>query len=294
LNIDELTYNLVRELDFNFIDKNNQIIKVKQPKIKDIDELGLLTYLSYTYIFRIKKEHLQLYEEIKDELNDKSLFESILIHEKYARTKNDFSEMNSDVIRLICSIAFFVGIEDWAKIGMSDDEKLIEIYDFKEVNNQIHKTPIFTFNNDNFDEFSELIRTITCNDIIEQKKDKELYSIYDDPELQQAYDELMKNNKEIEEKSENNNIIGFSDIIHDICNNKYSKETRDSIGNRTIWSIFDIYSSSISQESVDFNKQQFCSYKFEFKEQPILDWRSINKIKINKENSKLINDQSLN
>lgn len=293
MNIDELSYNLVGELDINFIDrKNNQYIKVKQPKIKDIDEIGLLVYLTYTYIFRIKKEHLQLYDEIKDELNNKSLFESIFIHEKYARTKNDFNEINSDLIRLICSIAFFVGIKQFDKIGISDDEKSIEIYGFKEVNSETYKIPIFKFTSDNFDEFCELVRIITCNDIIESSQDKqeEYYAIYDDPELQQEYDELMQNNKEKEDKSKNSNTIGFADILHDICNSKYSKETRDTIKNRTIWSIFDIYNSSISQESIDFNKQQFCSYKFEFKEQPILDWRNINKIKINKENSKLIND----
>lgn len=292
MNIDDLTYNLVRELDIPFIDKNYQSIKIKQPKIKDIDEIGLLAYLSYTYIFRIQKEHLQLYDEIKDELNDKSLFESIFIHENYARKKSDFNEMNSDLIRLICSIAFFIGIKNYNKIGISDDEKSIEIYEFKEVNNEIYKIPIFKINCDNFDEFCELIRIVTCNDILEssQNKQEEYYAIYDDPELQQAYDELMQDNKEKEDKSKNSNAIGFADIIHDICNSKYSKETRYTIANRTIWSIFDIYNSSISQESIDFNKQQFCSYKFEFKEQPILDWRNINKIKIKKDNSKLIND----
>jgi len=283
MNSDDLGYILIRGLDVPYMG-----IKVKQPTIGDVDRIGLLNYFGMSYIFRIQKEHLQLYDEIKDKLNGKSLFESLVIQEKVLMSKQDFNYMNSEIMRLVCSLAFFLGIEDFNKIKITDDYKIV-VYDFNEVGGQVINKPVFELSEKNFDEFSELIRIITCNDIIELDKDKpkELYAIYDDPELQREYDEMMGDYKEKKNKEEDKNKISFNDIIHDICSSKYSKETIDTISKRTIWHIFDIYKSMNAQESVDFNKQQYCSYKFEFKENPIIDWKSINKIKV-ETNGKLL------
>lgn len=277
MNKDDLEYRLIRGLDVPYMQ-----VLIKQPTIDDIDKYGYVEYSLFTYPFKMQKEHLQLYDEIKNELIDKSLFESIIINDKCLMRKNDFNINNSMLLLLKHSLAFFLNIQNFDMIQFDEDNEKMVIYNSKEFNGKVYTFPVFSLDKDNFDEFSELIRIINCAEIIESEnnKEKQYYAIYDDPELQQAYDELMQDSKKKEEESKSENSISFNDMIHDICNSKYSKETIDTISKRTIWQIFDIYKSMNIQESVNFNKQQYCSYKFEFKEAPIIDWKKINKIHI--------------
>lgn len=276
INEETLKYNLIRGLDIQYIDKDNQIINIKQPKIADIDE-SLLSYLTYTYIFRLQKEHLEFYDEISEKLNGKSLFESILIHEEYCKQKNDFNPMNSYIIKLICSISFFLGIKDFKKIGFSKDRQSIEVYDFKENNGELYKVIIFKLDNNNFDEFAELIRTITCSDILEvEKKMKKV--LYSDPSVQKMYEDLLEQYKNNEEKTKEENNITISDVIGAICINENSKYKYSDIKDLTIWQVFYQFNSMFTKENIEIIKSQFTSGNFSFDKTPDLNW--LNKIKI--------------
>jgi hypothetical protein len=288
MNSDSLKYQLIRGLSIIFQDNNNQRIKVKQPKIEDIDDIGLLPYLSMTYIFRIQKEHLQIYDEIKDKINNKSLFESMIIQEEILNSKSDFNISESIIMLLIQSLAFFLDIKDFNRIGVSDNIDAIIVYDFKDVNGEICKIPIFQLDNNNFGEFSELIRIITCNSIIEIDKDnnvKKLY--YADPEVQRMYEEQIKLYLEEEKKEEKENQLTISDVIGSICINENTKYNYKNIQDLTIWQLFYQFNSMFAKENIEIVKSQYTSGNYNFEKVPDLDW--LRKVKV-----KLPNDMENN
>jgi hypothetical protein len=277
INEDTLKYQLIRGLDIQFIDSSNQVINIKQPKIKNIDEIGLLSYLTYTYIFRITKEHLNYYDEIKDKLDGKSLFESIFIHDEYHRQKTDFNMLDSYIIKLICSLAFFLGINDFNKIGFSEDENSIEVNDFKEKDGQIIKVPMFRLNSNNFDEFCELIRIITYTDLLE-KENKIKKVLYSDKNVQKMYEDLLKQYEQEEDKKQEENKLTISDVIGAICINDKTKYNYSNIDSLTIWQMFYQFNSMFEKENIEITKSQFTSGNFSFDKTPDLNW--LNKIKV--------------
>jgi len=290
MNSDYLKFQLNRGLDIIFKDKNHQQIKVKQSRISDIDEIGLLTYLTLTYIFRIQKEQLKLYEDIQDQLKSKSLFESIVIHENILNSKKDFNISESMVMLLIQSLAFFLDIKDFNRIGVSNNVDAIIVYDFKELEGQVYKVPIFELNNDNFEEFSELIRTITCTDVIqEEKEEMDMLEHYDDEELQRLLEEQYRIYKEDKKKEENENKITIDEVIASVCMSENSKYNFTNISDLTIWQLNFYFNFLLEKENIEIVKSQFTSGNYNFEKAPDLNWIKKTKIKLTK-CKKLLNE----
>lgn len=286
MNSDSLKYSLIRGLNIVFQDKNNQQIKVKQPTIANIDKIGILAYLSLSYIFRIQKEHLQLYDEIKDKLNGKSLFESIIIQEEILNSKSDFKMTDSMIMLLIQSLAFFLDIQDFNRIGVSDTVDAIIVYDFKEIDKQIYKVPIFQLDNSNFDEFSELIRIVTHSEIIEIEKENEIKTVqYADASVQKIYEDLLKQHLKDEEEKKKENSITISDVIGAICINENTKYNYKNIKELTIWQLFYQFNSMFTKENIEIVKSQFTSGNYTFEKVPDLDWLKKVKVKLPKNNT---------
>jgi hypothetical protein len=279
INEDTLKYNLIRGLDIQYIDKNNQIINIKQPKIFDIDKIGLIQYLSLSYIFRIQKEHLKLYDEIKDEIQNKTIFESIIIQEKVFKEKKENNNMNNSLILLLLqSLIFFLDIDNYKKIKVKENYDIV-INDFIEKDGNASEVPIFTLNNDNFDEFAELIRIITCTDILEIEKNTQIKKVhYDDPIMQKMYEEQIKLYLNDEEKKKKENSLTISDIIGSICVNENTKYNFNNIKDLTIWLLFYQFDSMFKKENIEITKSQFTSGNFSFDMIPDLNW--LKKVKV--------------
>jgi hypothetical protein len=271
----DLEYILIRGLPIYY-----QNIEVKQPKIEDIDKIGLLTYLSMTYVFRLQKEHLQLYEEIKDKLNGKSIFESLIIQEEILTKKEDFKIIDSIIMLLIQSLSFFLDIKDFNRFEVGDD--CIIIHAFKEIDGQVQKVPIFKLDNNNFDEFSELIRTITCSNILEIDKEEvnEELEHYDDEDLQRLIEEQYKIYKDDKKKEEKENEITISEIIGSICMYENSKYDFTTIINITMWQIHYYFNFLLEKENIEITKSQFTSGNFKFEKVPNLNWIKKTKVKL--------------
>ena len=274
MNRADLEYRLIRGLPIYY-----QNIEIKQPKIEDIDKIGLLLYISMTYIFRIQKEHMQLYDEIKDLLKDKSMFESLIIQEEILTKKKDFKIIDSMIMLLLQSLSFFLDIKDFNRFEVGDD--CIIIHDFKSIDNQIDNTSIFKLDNSNFEEFSELIRIITCSDILEIEKEEvnEQLEHYEDEELQRLIEEQYRIYKDDKKKEEKENEITMSEIISSVCMHENSKYDFTTIINITIWQLHYYFKFLIEKENIEIVKSQFTSGNYTFEKAPDLNWIKKTKIK---------------
>lgn len=281
MNKTDLEFRLIRGLPIYY-----QNIEVKQPKIEDIDKIGLLLYLSMTYIFRIQKEHLQLYDEIKDELSGKSIFESLIIQEEILVKKEDFNIQSSMFMLLMQSLMFFLNIKDINRIKVKNNYKIV-IYDFNSINGEINNIPVFTLENSNFDEFSELIRIICNTDILEIENNKSKLEIvqYADPNVQKIYEDLIKQHLKDEDKKKEDNNISISDIIGAICVNENTKYNFENISKLTIWQLFYQFSSMFEKENIETVKSQYTSGNFQFDKAPNLNWLNKIKVKLPKDNN---------
>lgn len=275
ISTDDLKYRLIRGVPIHY-----NGINIKQPTIADIDRIGILTYLSLSYIFRIQKKHLELYDDIKDKLIGKSLFESIIIQEEIINSKENFAIEKSLIMLLIQSVAFFLDIQDFKRIGVSDKIDAIIVYDFKEINGEIYKIPIFQLDNNNFEEFSEIIRLITYSDIIqEEKEEDDELEHYKDENLQRIIEEQYKKYKEDKRKEEEENKISINEIIGTICVHENSRYDFSTISNVTIWQLHYYFNFLLEKENIEITKSQFTSGNYTFEKVPDMNW--IKKTKIN-------------
>ena len=276
ISTDDLKYRLVRGLEIPY----NDLI-IKQPKISDIDKWGINYYSSMTYVFCMQKEHLQLWDTLQDAFSNKSLFQSLFIQEKYYLRQDGVIKPENSIIALLAtSLCFFLGI-DIRDIEVLDDEKIIINYK-KEALDKVFNIP-FELNNTNFEEFSELIRIITWNEKYKIKKEENKRVMYDDPNVQKIYEDLLKaHDKEKEEEEQKNNIT-ISDIIGAVSINENTKYKFNDIDDLTVWQLFYLSKSSFDRENTDITKRQYTSGNFTFDKPPDLNWLEKVRIKLPKE-----------
>lgn len=280
MNKTDLEYRLIRGLPISY-----QNIEVRQPTIEYIDKIGLLPYLSMTYIFRMQKEHLELYDEIKDRLNGRTIFESLIIQEEILTQKEDFNIQSSMFMLLMQSLIFFFRLEDINRIQVKNDYRIV-IYEFKNINGEIDNIPIFTLDDSNFDEFSELIRIICNTDVLEIESNKSKLEIvqYADPNVQKIYEDLIKQHLKDEDKKKEENNISVSDVIGAVCVNENTKYNFENISKLTIWQLFYQFTSMFEKENIETVKSQYTSGNFQFEKAPNLNWLNKVKVKLPKDN----------
>lgn len=283
ISVDDLKYRLVRGLDIPY---NN--IKIRQPKIEDIDTLGINYYSSMSYVFCIQKEHLPLWDTLQNEFNSKTLFQSLFIQEKFYETNNKLDSSTSILILLRESLKFFLGIEDVKKIIIDIENERFIVVETQIRGEESFLEPIFVLDNNNFEEFSELIRLITWNEVYKIKKDEIKRVLYADESIQKIYDNLIKQHLKEEEKKKQENNISISDIIGAICINENTKYNYKNINELTIWQLFYQSKSMFDKEHTEIIKMQYTSGNFTFEKPPDLDWLKKVKISLPKD-SKLIN-----
>jgi len=277
--INDLEYRLARALKIPYMN-----IKVKQPRLRDIDDdnVGLLRYSSYQSLFTLKKEHLNMNEELIEITKNDSFFVTLFIIDDYYKKQGrkdyiPFSDM------LIMSLIFFLDIKETDEINKNINEKYISISNEQE---QL----IFILSNENFEEFSELIRTICCCGMAKLETDEPKFKMkhHSDPNIRKMLEEQVKRYAEEERKKEKENEMTITDVIGIISigtNYKLNKDMDDL----TIWQLNYIYNGMCIKEGNEFTKMQFCSYKFTFENVPNFNWLKDTKIKLPKNNKLIIN-----
>lgn len=283
ISTDDLKYRLVRGLPIEY----NGLI-INQPKISDIDKMGISYYSSMVFPFCIQKEHLQLWDTLQDVFSGKSLFQSIFIQEKYYIAQDGDIKLENSIIRLLAdSLCFFLNVE-LNDIEPLKDDRIIINYK-REFMGKIFNIP-FELNDDNFEEFSELIRTITWNEKYKIKKEENKRVMYDDPNIQKIYEDLLKaHDKEKEEEEQKNNIT-ISDVIGAVSINENTKYKFNDIGELTVWQLFYLSKSSFDREYIDITKRQYTSGNFTFDKPPDLNWLEKVRIKLPKEIKTKLNE----
>ena len=271
----DLEWRLVRGLPIFF---NN--IMIKQPRIEDIDKLGINYYSTMSYIFCIQKEHLPLWDTLQNEFNSKTLFQSLFVQERFYEANNKLDASTSILILLRESLKFFLDIEDIRKIIIDVDNERFIVIETQIVGDKSFEEPIFVLDNNNFEEFSELIRHITWNNIIKIEKEEVKRVRYDDPNIQKIYEDLLKAHDKDKQEEESKNNITISDIIGAVCINENTKYKFNDIGELTVWQLFYLSKSSFDREYIDITKRQYTSGNFTFDKPPDLNWLEKVKIKL--------------
>lgn len=274
ISIEDLKYRLIRGLDIPY---NN--LNIRQPKIEDIDVLGINYYSSMSYVFCVQKEHLPLWDTLQNEFNSKTLFQSLFIQERFYEINNKLDASTSILMLLRESLKFFLGIEDIKKIIIDTKNEQFVVIETQTIGDKSFDQPIFVLGNNNFEEFSELIRLITCNEVYKIKKEEIKRVLYADESIQKIYDDLIKQHLKEEEKKKQENDISISDIIGAICINENTKYNYKNINELTIWQIFYQSKSMFDKEHTEIIKMQYTSGNFTFEKPPDLDW--LKKVKIN-------------
>jgi hypothetical protein len=211
------------------------------------------------------------------------LFQSFFIQERYYEKNNSLNIDTSILLLLKQSMGFFLNIDIKNIIVDVDNERFIVIEE-RMIDNKSMGIPAFELNNDNFEEFSQLIRIITWNDIYKIEKNEIKKVIYADPNVQKMYEDLIKQHLKEEEKKNTENNITLSDIIGAICINENTKYNYKNIGELTIWQLLYQSKSMFDKEYIDITKVQYRSGNFTFDKPPDLNW--LNKIKIKLPNIK--------
>jgi len=270
MQIDDLEYRLIRSLNIPYMR-----VKIRQPRLSDIDDesVGLLRYSSYKSLFTLRKEHLNMNEELIDITKDNSFFETLFIIDDYYM-KQGLIDRVPFIDMLIMSLIFFLDVNvDTDKISKNVREKYIGIFNEQE-------QPIFILSNDNFEEFSELIRIICCCNMIEVESDKPK-NPYKNESLRRKFEKIQRQNAEVEAKKRKENEITIADMIGLIGINEITKyKLNQDMDNLTIWQLNYIYNGMFVRESNEFTKMQFCSYKFSFEKTPSFNWIKETKVKL--------------
>lgn len=256
-------------------------LNIRQPKIEDIDKIGINYYSYMNYIYCIQKEHLPLWSTLCNEFNSKTLFQSLFIQEKYYEANNEL-DMNTSILMLLRqSLGYFLGIEDIKKVIIDTNNERLVVLDIQTIGDESFEEPIFVLDDNNFEEFSELIRLITCSDIfsIEDEKLDELEH-YDDENLQRLIEEQYKIYKEDKKKEEEENKITISEVMGAICMNEKSKYDFATIVNLTIWQLHYYFNFLLEKENVEIVKSQFTSGNYNFEKVPDLNWIKKTKVKL--------------
>lgn len=276
--IDDLKYRLVRGLPILYDGVN-----IRQPKIQDLDILGITYYSNITYIFCIQKEHLKLWDTLQNEFSGKTLFQSLFIQERFYEANNKLDTNTSILMLLRESLKFFLDIEDIRKIVIDVENERLVVLGNREFEDKIFEVPIFELNNDNFEEFSELIRTITCNDVIKiEKEEIDNLEHYDDENLQRLIEEQYKIYKETEKKEEEENKVTINEVIGAVCMSENSKYDFTTITNITMWQLQYFFNFLLEKENVEIVKSQFTSGNYNFEKVPDLNWIKKTKVKLQK------------
>ena len=271
----DLEWRLVRGLPIFF---NN--IMIKQPRIEDIDKLGINYYSTMSYIFCIQKEHLPLWDTLQNEFNSKTLFQSLFVQERFYEANNKLDASTSILILLRESLKFFLDIEDIRKIIIDVDNERFIVIETQIKGDKSFEEPIFVLDNNNFEEFGKLIRHITWNNIIKIEKEEVKRVRYDDPNIQKIYEDLLKAHDKDKQEEESKNNITISDIIGAVCINENTKYKFNDIGELTVWQLFYLSKSSFDREYIDITKRQYTSGNFTFDKPPDLNWLEKVKIKL--------------
>ena len=271
----DLEWRLVRGLPIFF---NN--IMIKQPRIEDIDKLGINYYSTMSYIFCIQKEHLPLWDTLQNEFNSKTLFQSLFVQERFYEANNKLDASTSILILLRESLKFFLDIEDIRKIIIDVDNERFIVIETQVKGDKSFEEPIFVLDNNNFEEFGKLIRHITWNNIIKIEKEEVKRVRYDDPNIQKIYEDLLKAHDKDKKDEESKNNITISDIIGAVCINENTKYKFNDIGELTVWQLFYLSKSSFDREYIDITKRQYTSGNFTFDKPPDLNWLEKVKIKL--------------
>jgi hypothetical protein len=250
---------LIRGLDIPYMG-----VKVKQPTVKDLDEI-FLDYDSYKFIYSASKDFIQFEEgESIDDYKDYTYFQTLF------KLKNKIYFQT-----LILSIEFFLKVKIANdNIRVSNDMKIIIVDDEG-------KNILFTLDNNNFEEFSELIRLVCCCEKMKvEDKNKQKIRKYKDTAMQQKYETLMIQLKKNEEKKNRENGLTISDVIGAICINENTKYNFKNIEELTIWQLFYQFNSMFTKENIEIVKSQFTSGNYNFEKVPDMDWLKKVKVKL--------------
>lgn len=253
-------------------------INIYQPTIKDYCDLPIRTngYYIYKYLYCIQPEHLDLDEKLIELLkkDNKSLFEILFIHDEMLKIKNELNGQNSLILNLSLSLSFFLKIDvNQIKLDVKNQQLIIE--------NKDNNDTLFILNNDNFEEFSALIRLICSSDMMEVKKKDENIKYPKDPSLRKKMEKILRQNAENEERKRKENMTTIVDVMSRVIAHENTKYDYFSILNLTIWQLFQEYATMYVREDFDFEKRKITSGQFDYSKQKVdLNWGNKLKIKL--------------
>jgi len=261
INFDTLKYQLVRGVLIPYMN-----VRIYQPTIHEIDEI-LPSYDSYKYIYCASKDFLQFEEgESLDAFKDNTYFQTL------------FKMKNKLYFRiLLSSLEFFLNIKIANdNIRISNDMKIAIVDDEG-------KNILFTLDDSNFEEFSELIRLICCCEKMTNEEDKDHLkptTVYKSEALRKMYEDSIKQYNDYQDKKKRENAFTLADIIGSISINEKTKYKFEDIDKLTMWQLYYIYNGMFVREGNEFTKMQFCSYKFSFENPPDFNWVKEAKVKL--------------
>lgn len=253
-------------------------IKIYQPTIKDYCDLpiGINAYYMYKYLYCIQPEHLNLNKTLLEVLKkeNRSLFQILFIHDEILKRKNELNGQNSLILNLSFSLSFFLKIDiNEIKVDVKNQQLIIE--------NKENNETLFILNNDNFDEFSALIRLVCSSEIMEVNKTEENIKYPKDESLRKKMEKILRQNAENEERKRKENMTTVVDIMSRVIAHENTKYDYFSILNLTIWQLFQEYATMYVREDFDFEKRKITSGQFDYSKQKVdLNWGNKLKIKL--------------
>ena len=250
-------------------------VKIKQFTLEEIEEIDWDMYDNYKFLFIATKEHLKLNDELLKITKHSSFFDTLFIRDLYMLNKNQLKNDISFVALLRISLSVFLNI-DINSIAIDENKKSFII------SNNDGKI-IFILNNDNFEEFSEMIRLICCCDKLSIKKEEKTSKRkYKDQAMQEKYESLKAQLKKNEDKEKHENELTIADMIGAVCINENTKYNFENISKLTIWQLYYQFSSMFVKENIEMTKLQFTSEKFKFDKTPDMNWLKKVKVKVPK------------
>ena len=243
-----------------------QNANIVQHKLKDIN---MLNYDMFKFVYCATKQNLNLDNE--DISSDYTFFKTMF-----------YLKDNSLLNVLRESIIFFVkeATHENIIIDKVNGKECIIVY------KSLENVPEFylVLNEDNFNEFSSIIRMICCCEKFKIEIEEKKKNIrFKDKERQKIWEKIKANQKHNKEKAKEKakeNILCIGDIIVKICSHPKSKYNYLNITELTYYQLVQELNSIFIFDSIEFTKQQYCSYKFEFKKDPDIEWNNKLKVKI--------------
>lgn len=242
-------------------------VMINQPKISDLDNVELINFQSYGFIYCANKESIKYGED--EYIND---FDNCTYFQTLFKIKN-----NELLNILIASLIFYLKV-DLTDIMLFKNDSAIIIVDKKIKDLKTNKPKaIFQLDNENFEEFALLIRTICCMEKYKKKVQKRR-RMYKNKSAQKMWEELMLSAEKQYKKKAKENYLDFADIENSVCLDRTNSYNYFNIGNLTIWQLYQEFIGSSVIEENEMIKDKMNSGQFQFKNN--IDINRVKKTKI--------------